>query len=258
MDLAGQGDWWDRSDGFAMAALLVSIAVMTVLMSVAMPVWRHQGVREKEAELVFRGEQYARAIALYQRKLGPGSLPPSLDVLVEQRFIRKLYKDPMTKDGEFQLLYASQQAGGRGGARGGGGTQPSPSPSPFGQPGSGGGAPGAASPGQAPGSVRGGIIGVTSKSTDASIRVYNGATHYNEWQFLFTQFASQPGGGAPGAQQPGMPGRGGGRGMGEGRGRGAGRGRGQFEPGQRPGGRGPGGALGPGVLRPPGGRGPGG
>ena len=67
MSLEGQGN--DR--GYAMAALLVSLAVMTVLMSVAMPVWRHEAQREKEAELVFRGEQYARAIDLYQRKIGP-------------------------------------------------------------------------------------------------------------------------------------------------------------------------------------------
>ncbi len=249
-------------DGYAMAALLVSVAVMSVLMSAAMPVWRHQAIREKEAELVFRGEQYARAIALYQRKLGPGSLPPTIDVLVEQRFLRRKYEDPMSPDGEFQLLFASQQAGGgrgRGGqpqASTGGGLGPpsSADPTPAGQAGQAGGTPG----------LRGGIIGVTSKSAESSIRVYNGATHYNEWQFLFTQFAAQPGtqGGQPG-MQPGQPmrggQRGGQRGLEEGGrgGRGGQRGRGGLGPGQGPGGRGPG-TVGPGIVRPPGGRGPGG
>ncbi|HUX16616.1 MAG TPA: hypothetical protein VMW52_09105 [Phycisphaerae bacterium] len=246
-----------------MAALLVSVAVMSILMSLAMPVWRHQGLREKEAELVFRGEQYARAVALYQRKLGPGSLPPSIDMLVEQKFLRKKYKDPMTEDGEFQILYASQQAGGQRG-RGAGAGAGAPPPSAAAQPGVVGGVVGGVSPGQAQGGLRGGMIGVTSKSPETSIRVYNGATHYNEWQFLFTQFAAQPGmqGGEPGVQQPGMPGRGGQRGgqrgTGEGPGRGGQRGRGQFGPGRGPGGRGPGGAIGPGIVRPPGGRGPGG
>ena len=70
--------------GYAMAALLVMLAVMTVLMSVAMPVWRHEAQREKEEELVFRGLQYVRAIRLYQaknqnlprehRRTGPGAL----------------------------------------------------------------------------------------------------------------------------------------------------------------------------------------
>jgi len=239
-----------------MAALLVSLAVMAVLMSLALPVWRHQAIREKEAELVFRGEQYARAIALYQRKLGPGSLPPSIDILVEQKFLRKKYTDPMTADGEFQILFATQQAGGqrgRGAGAGAGAASPSQGP-----PGAVGGVS-AGGTSQAQGGLRGGMIGVTSKSPDASIRVYNGGTHYNEWQFIFTQFAAQPGlqGGEPGAQRPGMPGRGGQRGLGEGRGRGGQRGRGQFGPGQEPGGR-RGGAIGPGIVRPPGGRGPGG
>ena len=51
-----------------MAALLVALAIMAILMTIAMPVWRHEARREKEAELVFRGEQYARAIALFKFK----------------------------------------------------------------------------------------------------------------------------------------------------------------------------------------------
>ena len=47
---------------------------------------------------MFRGEQYARAIGLFQRKNGPGTLPPSFDMLVEQRFLRKKFKDPITDD----------------------------------------------------------------------------------------------------------------------------------------------------------------
>ena len=56
----------DAERGYAMAALLVTLAIMTILLSIAMPVWRHEAQREKEAELVFRGEQYARAIALFR------------------------------------------------------------------------------------------------------------------------------------------------------------------------------------------------
>src|SRR5687767_14014546 len=62
--------------------------------------------REKEAELVFRGNQYARAIGLFQRKFA-NTPPPTIDVLVEQRFLRKKYKDPITND-DFQPLYANQ------------------------------------------------------------------------------------------------------------------------------------------------------
>ena len=84
--------------GYAMVVLIVGLSIMAVMMTAAMPVWKQIAQREKEAELVFRGEQYARAIGLFQRKNGPGTLPPSFDVLVEQRFLRKKFKDPITDD----------------------------------------------------------------------------------------------------------------------------------------------------------------
>jgi type II secretory pathway pseudopilin PulG len=195
-----------------MAVLLVSLAVMGILMSVAMPAWKTAVQREKEAELVFRGEQYARAIGLYQRKFA-GGFPASIDMLVEQRFLRRKYKDPMTKDGEFQILYQLQAAAvpgqGAGASRTlGGPTSPLTPQTPQQS------APGQASAfGAQAAGPRGGIIGVASKSTEASLRLYNGRSRYNEWQFVYTAVSTgigapgtaQPGGTAPGAGRPGMP-----------------------------------------------------
>ena len=255
MCLEGQGS----QRGYAMAALLVSIAVMTLLMSVAMPVWRTQAQREKEAELIFRGEQIARAINLYTRKMGGGNFPPTLEVLVQGRFLRKLYKDPMTEKGEWDLILAGggvpgqggpQQQPQRGRGRAGGpstglgapppsagrglGAQPQ---SPFsgrqgrGQAPSFGGQPGAGG--------RGGLMGVRSKSNESAFRLYKGSgTHYNEWQFLFSSVSNRPGVPGGGQNAPGLPGRGRGR-------------RGQ--PGIGPGGRG----NAPDSGRPPRGSGPG-
>ena len=109
--------------GYAMAALLVTLAAMSVVLGMAMPVWRTVVQREKEEELVFRGRQYARAIQLYQRKYA-AAYPASLDLLVEQKFLRKKYKDPIT-NGEFEILYqgtlaqrqAASAAAGRGTGR---------------------------------------------------------------------------------------------------------------------------------------------
>jgi len=255
MYLAGQGKSVHRTRrapqaGYAMAALIVGIAVMAVMMTVAMPVWKQMVQREKEEELVFRGEQIAHSIGMFQKKFA-NAYPPSIDLLVEQKFLRKKYKDPITNGDFVPLTQAQQQAatpGGQTGARAG---QP-----PQGQR---GGAPGAGplglvasgSPGGAP---AGGIIGVTSKSTDASIRLYKGRGHYNEWAFIYTPPANAVGGtGAPGAGQRGnAPGQ---------RGNPAG-GNGPFAPGGGPfppgGQRGPGGPGGPGPGVPGGGRGPGG
>src|ERR1700681_1311320 len=101
--------------GYAMAALMVGLGVMAVMMTVVMPVWKQTAQREKEAELVFRGEQYARAIELYGRKI-PGALPPNLDVLVDQKFLRKKYKDPIT-GGDFDLVSPAAAPGPQRGAQ---------------------------------------------------------------------------------------------------------------------------------------------
>jgi type II secretory pathway pseudopilin PulG len=202
-----------------MATLLVALAVMSVLMSAVLPAWRHQAQREKEAELAFRGEQYMRAIQLWERKMGPGSRPPNIDMLVQQKFLRKKYKDPMTEDGEFQPVFAgvnpTAPGAGRGGQRGQPPQQQQPPPTPQTQ-------------GQIAG---GGIHGVMSKSKETSIRIYKGATRYNEWRFIHAGAATTPGG-RGGSPVPGGPG---GRSMPGGIDGGR---RGGFPPGVGPGGRG--------------------
>src|ERR1700681_2688154 len=108
-----------QPNGYAMVVLLISLSIMAIMMTVVMPVWRQTAQREKEAELVFRGEQYARSIGLLQRK-SVGALPPSIDFLVEQRFLRKKFKDPITND-DFALVLltaAAPQAGAPGTQRG--------------------------------------------------------------------------------------------------------------------------------------------
>lgn len=190
----GLGGLRDRSAerGYAMAALLVTLAIMSILLSVAMPVWRQEARREKEAELVFRGEQYARAIALFRFKNAniPNAFPPSIDALVQGRFLRKKYKDPMTTDGEFVLIgVGSQQPGinSPGATTPGGPTQP--------------GAGRSNTPPQPNAPAAGGMMGVRSQSTETSIRTYRGATRYDQWNFTFN-IAPRPGGAMPMANSP--------------------------------------------------------
>jgi type II secretory pathway pseudopilin PulG len=218
MYLEGQGN----QRGYAMAALLVTLGVMAVLMSAAMPVWRHEAQREREMETIFRGQQIARAIAMYREKNG-GSFPSSLDVLVKGRFLRKDYKDLLTADGKWQEISGTSAPPPAGPGRG---AQPQPqTPQPPGQPGQ-----------------PAGIMGVSSKDRGPAIVEYNRATHHNEYQFMFSQAKSRlgasqggrgagPGGQAPGrGARPGGPGTGVGPGIGGpgGTGRGPGRGAGPF------------------------------
>ena len=167
------------NDGFAMGTLLVSIFVMSLLLSMALPVWHHSAQREREAELIFRGEQYARAITLWQRQR-PGSAPQDLDTLVEERFLRRRYRDPMTSGGEFRILLqsdlarieASQAVNADVNQEIFSSTEPQNLDSV-----------------EDVGGVAGGIVGVVSTSTQTSISSYNGRNRYDEWFFIQTDNA---------------------------------------------------------------------
>jgi hypothetical protein len=45
--------------------LLVGLSVMSIMLGAAPPVWQTAIKCEREAELIFRGEQYAQAISLF-------------------------------------------------------------------------------------------------------------------------------------------------------------------------------------------------
>lgn len=216
--------------GYAMAALLVAMSVMAIALSTALPVYQTVVRREREAELVFRGEQYARAIALFQRKYG-NALPPDVDVLIDQRFLRKKYKDPITgEDFRFmgpgspemaqamsttpQQALDAQRGRGAGGAattpQGGGRAQATPlgfgrAAGPTGTTGMTGGRAPLTAAGQAAGvQAGGGLLAVASKSTETSFRLYNGKNKYNEW--IFMAVAATTAAGGRGAQAPGARG----------------------------------------------------
>src|SRR5512134_1709706 len=92
-----------RASGYALVALMASVAVMLVAMSAAVPTWQYLMKNDREEELIFRGGEIADAIARFQRRNG-NALPSSLDVLVKGKFLRRAYKDPMSKDGSWRYI----------------------------------------------------------------------------------------------------------------------------------------------------------
>ena len=116
--------------GYVLLGVVIVLVIMGIFMGAAAPVWQHIMKREREEELIWRGKQYVQAIKLYQNK-HPGAYPPKLDILVEQKFLRKLFPDPMTEDGEWKLLRQNSpeirtlsRPGGRRGGQGAAGQQP--------------------------------------------------------------------------------------------------------------------------------------
>jgi type II secretory pathway pseudopilin PulG len=189
--------------GYAMAALLVGLSIMAVLMGAALPVWNKQAQREREEEYLFRAHEYARGVMKFQRRAGPGTLPPSLDVLVQQRFVRRKYKDPLSGE-DFQPVYQTVNqpgqpgSGAAGAARPGMATPSTPPPGPGGTSTpstpttSLGGTPTSSQGTPVPGA---GVMGVVSKSKGSSIKVYNGRTRYDQWAVTYQDV--KPGKGLP-------------------------------------------------------------
>ncbi len=196
-----------------MAALMAAIAIMMIFSLLVFQAWEDVLRREKEAEMIFRAQEIARAIQRF--RVDRNTPPRSLEQLLEpgprgQYYLRRQYKDPLVRDGVWGLLFDGPD-----------GTVIDP-----------GGAvdvqrllgfadteelkglreqqqqnPG---PAEARGMI-GQIAGVRTLSADKPFRVYKGQSDYSQWQFTYHDYEQQ--------KADGRPGRAGGR------------------PGQNPGGR---------------------
>ena len=213
---------WADARGYVLLVFALFSALLVVGLYRMLPKYVFEGQRIKEEELIFRGEQYQRGIQLFVRRFG--RYPSSLEELEDTnqiRFIRKLYPDPMTEEGEWRLVHIGPNATFydsvhvTGGATGSSGSEDDPygqartdpfnltgrsSEQGFGEAGDEGDpatrASGNPSPTQQPRAANpvqsgpqtfggGGIAGVASMNEGKAIKVVGGFTYYNEWEFLY-------------------------------------------------------------------------
>jgi len=108
-----------RQKGFTYVAVLLTVAIMAAGLGAAATVYSQSAQREKEAELLFVGDQYRQAIASYYERSPGGAkrYPQSLEDLLEDRrfpaltrHLRRLYKDPLTGE-DFVPVKAPGDAG---------------------------------------------------------------------------------------------------------------------------------------------------
>jgi type II secretory pathway pseudopilin PulG len=153
-----------KQAGFTYLAILFVVAIAGIMLAQAGLNWSHASQREKEAELLFVGSEYRKAIMLYyERTPGPVKKYPAKleDLLLDtryaspQRYLRKLYRDPFTGRAEWGLVMAPE----------------------------------------------GGIMGVHSPSTAAPIKMANfsyadasfeGAGRYTDWVFSYVPLLISP------------------------------------------------------------------
>lgn len=95
-----------RESGAILLAVLFMMAVMIIVALAVVPSFVVQARRDRELEMIHRGTEYARAVKKYYKKFG--QYPANLEQLENTnqiRFLRKRYKDPLTKDGQWKLLH---------------------------------------------------------------------------------------------------------------------------------------------------------
>ena len=153
-----------RAKGFTYLSLLIAVAITTAALAAMGGIWSQAAQREKERELLFVGEQFRQAIALYYWRTPGGAhqYPKDLEALLEdkrwpviQRYLRRIYRDPITGRADWGVV-------------------------------------------EAPGGA--GIMGVYSKSEDVPIKTagfparwssFEDARNYADWKFVFSPETAQ-------------------------------------------------------------------
>ena len=228
--------------GYILLSVMLLMTIMLLTLTIEAPRIAQQIKREKEEELIHRGNEYKSAIKKYFRKFG--RYPVSLEQLENtnnMRFLRKRYNDPFTGKDDWRLLHVGevQLSPLPGGVAGPGQQLGQPIGGSIGQPvGGNAGSPFSSSPNQPAGQTGttpsqnqsgavggnssgllsgsgssgsttqfggGAVMGVASTSKSSSIKEIDGKNHYNDWFFVYDPRLDQRPGvpGAPGAGIPG-------------------------------------------------------
>lgn len=157
--------------GFTLAVFVMVIAVMAIMMAVAVEIVSFQAKREKEAELIFRGQQYVEGIRLYKQKYGRNPMRMKELWEADPRVLRQKWTDPITGTDRWGVIFEGQE--GRELQVPGTGERATPTRTPIFE-----------RDRQDDGEKVGPIIGVHSLSTETSIKVYEGRTQYDMWKFV--------------------------------------------------------------------------
>jgi hypothetical protein len=145
----------NRKKGYVLLTAIAAINIFAILALTAHSMWETEIQLDLEDELLFRARQYKTAIELYLKK-NINVYPRDLKDLYEDKFIRKLFKDPMSESGKWNLV----MRGGTGETKG-----LLIVPEELKE--------------QYLSKAR--IIGVCSTSVEEGIRVYRGKKRYCEW-----------------------------------------------------------------------------
>ena len=88
--------------GFTLIELLVVMSIITILVSIGLPMYRNSQKRAKEA--VLKENLFRIRDALDQYHADKGHYPDSLGALVDDGYLRKIPEDPITKSADTWIV----------------------------------------------------------------------------------------------------------------------------------------------------------
>lgn len=107
-----------RQAGFTFLGVLILVAILGASLVATGEVWSTVQQRQKEQDLLFIGHQFREAIRLYYERSPGGAkrYPRKLEDLLQddrypstQRYLRKIYFDPLTGKQEWGLIKAPDE-----------------------------------------------------------------------------------------------------------------------------------------------------